>query len=260
MRNLARLFLLAPLVLAFGCSRDRKPASDDIASSFNRYYLEGPGAAKRIFGGKYLGVPLIQTPTDLWAFQELLTEIQPDFVIETGTYKGGTTLYFATLLDQLNPESKVITIDIEPQFAKPIEALAPALRQRVNALWQRRVEFIQSNSVDPKLIESLAARVKGKTVLVTLDSCHNVGHVLRELQLYAPLVSKGSYLVVQDTRHDDDPEWVKRWATCSGYDRVGGPGLAVDEFLRSNSDFKVDRERERFLLTWYPRGYLKRVR
>ncbi|MBN2573399.1 MAG: class I SAM-dependent methyltransferase [Deltaproteobacteria bacterium] len=252
--------MLVLAALSVRCKEKPAPAGRDIVHSFNHYYLAGPGMAERIFGTKFLGIQTIQAPSDMWMMQEILAEVQPDLVIETGTYKGGSSLYFALLFEQINPNGKVVTIDIRPQLDASIAQLPEPRRAQLKALAERRIEVIEGSSVDPKLVESLAARAKGKKVLVTLDSCHAVEHVERELQLYAPLVSKGSYLVVQDTRHDDDPTFVAKWSRCEGYKRIGGPGLAVDEFLRNNTDFQVDRMRERFLLTWYPRGYLKRVR
>jgi len=252
--------LAAHLALAASCASTTGHTDPDIVRSFNHYYLAGPGADERILGPRFLGVQTIQTPADLWMLQEILAEVRPDLVIETGTHKGGGSLFFALVLEQVNPEGKVVTIDINPQLDATAEQLPEPMRGQVKALAQRRIEVIRANSVDKGVVQSLAARAKGKTVLVTLDSCHAVEHVERELQLYAPLVSKGSYLVVQDTRHDDDPAFVKKWCGCDGYHRVGGAGLAVDEFLRGNSDFQADRTRERFLLTWYPRGYLRRVR
>jgi len=252
--------LLCPASCSPKGKRTAAPADCDPVASFNRHYLAGDGAEARIFGGRFLGVQTIQTPTDMWMIQEILTEVRPDLVIETGTYKGGASLFFAVVLEQLNPQAKVITIDIEPRLDESVAQLPEPMREQVRALAQRRIEVIEGNSVDSAIVQTLAARAKGKVVLVTLDSCHAVEHVARELQLYGPLVSKGSYLIVQDTRHDDDPVWVRRWSVCPGYQRAGGPGLAVDEFLRGNADFQVDRGRERLLLTWNPRGYLRRVR
>ena len=121
------------------------------------------------------------------------------------------------------------------------------------------VEAITSNSFDPSLIERLQERTRNKKVIVTLDSCHNYEHVLREMNLYAPLVSPGSYLVVQDTYLDDKEEWVELYATCPGYSVKGGPRKALHEFLKTTRDFTVDKSRERFLFTFYPSGYLKKV-
>lgn len=234
---------------------------DAISLDFARYYSDGPGAEERVFGLRFLGMPIVQNPMDLFVYQEILSEVRPDLVIESGTYAGGTALYFAVLLEQLRPQARVIAIDLRPRVQEHIDAIRPAaIRDRVRNLFARRIEVVTSNSVAPELGALLAERARGKQVLVTLDSCHNVDHVRRELELYAPLVSVGSYLIVQDTLTDRRPEWVERIATCPCYDRVGGPGLAVQEFLDVHPEFQVDRKREKLVITWNPSGYLKRVR
>lgn len=189
----------------------------------------------------WLGIPSVQNPADNWMMQEIIYEVNPDVIIETGTYKGGTTLFYAAVLAHVNPEGKIITVDIADYSGQASE----------RSLWQERVEKIMGSSIDPELVRSIAGKVKGKKVLVTLDSDHSKEHVLRELELYAPLVSPGSYLVVQDTVYGGNPVNSK-----SGED----PLAAVREFLKNHPEFSVDRDREKFLLTFYPSGYLKRVR
>lgn len=234
---------------------------DAISLDFARYYSDGPGAEARVFGLHFLGLPIVQNPMDLFIYQEILAEVRPDFVIEAGTYSGGTALYFALLLEQLRPQARVIAIDLRPRVQEHIDAIRPpVIRDRVRAIFAKRIEVVTSNSIAPELAAQLAERTRGKQVLVTLDSCHNVDHVKQELELYAPLVSVGSYLIVQDTLTDRRPEWVERIATCPGYERVGGPGLAVQEFLDGHPEFEVDRSREKLLITWNPSGYLKRIR
>jgi cephalosporin hydroxylase len=190
---------------------------------------------------KWLGIPSEQAPTDNWNMQELITELRPDYIIETGTLNGGTTLFYAEVLSNVNPQGKVITIDIEPH----IEAASKL------PLWNQRVEMIVGSSVDPKVTDHVAQEVLGKKVLVTLDSLHTRQHVLKEMEIYSKLVAPGSYLVVQDTNINGNPV----------YPGFGpGPHEAVQEFLQTHDTFVVDRNRERFLLTFYPGGWLKRVK
>jgi cephalosporin hydroxylase len=189
----------------------------------------------------WLGVPSEQAPTDNWNMQELIAEIQPDYIIETGTLNGGTTLFYANVLSCVNPQGKVITIDIEPQVEQASKV----------PLWKQRVEMIVGSSVDPKVADHLAQEVLGKKVLVTLDSLHTRDHVLKEMEIYSKLVTLGSYLVVQDTNINGNP-------VLPGFGP--GPKEAVAEFLRTHDNFVVDRGREKFLLTFYPGGWLKRVR
>lgn len=265
MRISNRLFFFLVFLPALsGCGKEaERPDESSFIRELNHFYFEAPNQTERIFASTYLGVKLVQNPADMWIMQELITETRPDFIIETGTFYGGAALYFATVLEQANIGGKVITVDISPLVEESFEALSssPSLHESVRRIFDRYIEVITANSVDPQLIQALSERVKEKKVIVTLDSCHNYEHVLKELTLYAPLVSKGSYLIVQDTFLDDRPDWVRKYANCPGYKpNTGGPGRAVREFLRTNSDFTVDKSREKFLLTFYPSGYLKRIR
>lgn len=190
---------------------------------------------------KWLGIPAEQAPTDNWNMQELILELRPDYVIETGTFYGGTTLFYADVMAYVNPEGKVITIDIEPRVEEASKV----------PLWKQRVEMIVGSSVDLKVTDHIAQEVQGKKVLVTLDSLHTREHVQKEMEIYSKLVSPGSYLVVQDTNINGNP-------VAAGFGP--GPHEAVQEFLRTHDNFVVDRSREKFLLTFYPGGWLKRVR
>jgi cephalosporin hydroxylase len=211
-------------------------AQVEVVEQFNQIYASSHIQARNI---TWLGVEIQQNPCDLWMMQEIILQLRPDYIIETGTYTGGSALYFASLLELAGIDGRVITIDINPQ-------VEGTLRHK---LFQNRVEVIQSDSTAPELIEKLAARVTGKKVLVTLDSLHTKDHVLKELNLYAPLVSVNSYLVVQDTR-------IRDFFPTAG----PGPGEAVAEFLKTRVNFVVDRSREQLLLTYYPGGYLKRIK
>jgi len=189
----------------------------------------------------WLGVSSEQTPNDNWAMQEIISEIQPDYIVETGTLFGGTTLFYAAVLSQVNPNGKVITVDIEPH-------VEGASKQ---PLWQRSVELVVGSSVDPKVTDHIAQEVQGKRVLVTLDSLHTRDHVLKEMEIYSKLVTPGSYLVVQDTNINGHPV----------YPSFGpGPAEAVQQFLQTHDNFMVDRSRQKFMVTFYPGGWLKRTR
>ncbi len=160
----------------------------------------------------WLGISSEQTPGDNWNMQEIISEIRPDYIVETGTLFGGTTLFYASVLSQVNPDGKVITIDIEPHVEN-------ASKQ---PLWQRYVELIVGSSVDPKVTDHIAQEVQGKKVLVTLDSLHTRDHVLKEMEFYSKLVTPDSYLVVQDTNINGHPVF-------PGFGP--GPAEAVQQFL-----------------------------
>jgi len=235
-------------------------ATKNFTHHFFEYYTKNPAI---MYGSTFLGLVLMQNPADLWIMQEIITEIRPDFIIETGTFAGGSAAYYATILRQVNSKGKVITIDIDakPRMVniKKLKKEDDLLYNRVKEISHNYIEFITSDSVDPALIERLKEKTKNKKVLVTLDSCHSYEHVLNELTLYSQLVSPGSYLIVQDTYIDDSEEWLEtHTADCPGKKIKGGPLKAVKEFLKEHRDFKIDKSKERFLFTSYPSGYLKK--
>jgi cephalosporin hydroxylase len=182
-----------------------------------------------------LGIPTLKCPLDLWIYQEIIYEIKPDLIIETGTAYGGSALYLAHLCDLMG-KGNVVTVDIENQAKRPKHS---------------RIEYLTGSSVDPVILSKMGERVqKAKTVLVILDSDHRKPHVFQELQCYGPWVTKDSYLIVEDTNvngHPVDPEYGP------------GPMEAVEDFLKGNNQFAADRQREKFYLTFNPSGYLKRI-
>lgn len=191
----------------------------------------------------WLGIPVIKTPSDMWMMQQVISEVRPDFIIEAGTFLGGSALYFAHVLDGLElPEAKVITIDTKDRTSAVSKL----------ALWKKRVRFVHGSSTAPEVIEQISERVAGKKVLVVLDSSHAKTHVLRELAAYAPLVSPGSYIVAEDTSLDG----MLLRPTLGP-----GPMAAVTEFLESElgAKFEPDSSREGLLVTFHPGGWLHRV-
>ncbi len=185
---------------------------------------------------RFLGVQTLQNPTDAWVTQEIIQEVKPDFIVETGTYKGGSALFWAMVLAAVNPAGRVITIDIEDNVTDA----------RDRALWKERIDFLVGSSTDPKIVDEVRRRVQGGRVLVILDSLHTADHVYDELQMYAPLVNVGSYVIVQDTGLGNTV--IYKWA-------AGG----VRRFLHEDACFRIDEARERFMITNNPRGYLRRV-
>jgi cephalosporin hydroxylase len=186
---------------------------------------------KAIFRSHFLGVPTQQNPTDAWIVQEIISEVKPDLIVETGTFKGGSALLWATILEHVNPEGRVVTIDIADQRTPRAKALP---------ISRRRVDFLLGSSADPAIVAEVRRRAEGQRVLVLLDSLHTAEHVAKELAAYAPLVPVGSYVIVQDTPLDS----VK----------------AVEEFVAANPGWEIDHSRERFVLTNTMKGYLKHVR
>jgi cephalosporin hydroxylase len=128
----------------------------------------------------YLGIESAQYPNDNWMMQEMIAKLMPDFIVETGTLAGGTSLFYADILEKVHPRGRVITVDIVDKTQQ-----AATFRN-----WRQRVRFLHGSSVDPAIVERIAGMVRGaRTVMVTLDSDHNKGHVLKELNAYAPMVT-----------------------------------------------------------------------
>lgn len=213
---------------------------------------------------EYLGRPIIQYPQDIIAMQELIWDIRPDLIIETGIAHGGSLIFSASMLALLDlcdaiESGKVIDpkvstrkvlgvdIDIRAHNRAAIEAHPLA----------SRIQMIQGSSIAPEIIEQVRQVAKPYSrVLVCLDSNHTHDHVLAELEAYAPLVSTGSYCVVFDTIIEDMPADMFP-------DRLWGPGnnpkTAVREFLAQHPEFEIDKSiQHKLLITVAPDGYLRR--
>jgi len=203
----------------------------EIIASFHKLYYHTGTWAK---GTDWMGVPVYKCPLDLWVYQDIIYEVQPDLVIETGTAHGGSALFMAHLFDILR-KGVVATVDLLVDEKRPIHD---------------RIIYLQGSSVDPSMLGTMATYAKtAKKVMVILDSDHQRDHVLKELNAYWSFVTPGSYLIVEDTNVNGHPiEW-----------SLGpGPTEAVQEFLSTNHQFMVDNTREKFLLTQNPGGYLRR--
>lgn len=180
------------------------------------------------FKSTYKGVDCVKNPLDLWVYGEIIHETKPELIVETGTFHGGSALWLADQFD-----GDVLSIDLESDRALPEHD---------------RVEFIAgASSTDPAVLSVVRRACDGKRTMVILDSDHSREHVLKELELYSPLVSTGCYLIVEDTNP-------------FAYSGPAGPALALKAWQPKNRGFEVDRSRERFVITSHPGGYLKRIR
>jgi cephalosporin hydroxylase len=186
----------------------------------------------------WMGVPALKNPLDAWIYQEIIHEVRPDVVVEIGSAAGGGTLYLAHLLDLLE-HGVVMSVDFD--------------RSRFTVSHDR-IQTVTGRSDDPEVVDRVRRACDGKRVIVIHDADHSKAQVLADLALYAPLVTVGSYLIVEDGIVDlfRPNDGIGLWGE--------GPLAATTEFVRSHSEFRVDRERERYLLTYNPRGFLLRVR
>ncbi|MEX2309153.1 MAG: CmcI family methyltransferase [Pirellulales bacterium] len=183
----------------------------------------------------WLGQPIWQNVLDLWTIQETIAEVRPRLLIECGTYRGGSSLFFAHLFDLMG-QGEIVTIDVE----------------RLHNLSHPRVTYLIGSSTSDEVLGAVRKRAKACSgpVMVILDSDHSQAHVRREIECYAPLVTPGSYCLVQDGVVD----------TMSVF-RSGRPGPlpAIEDFLKSTDAFELDTERcQRFLITHHPKGWLRR--
>lgn len=230
------VFLVIAVVVGWFLGSAYASAPDRTVRKFHELYWASQVPQSRTF---WLGVQTQQTPTDMWAIQQILYDVRPEYLIETGTLRGGSALFHATVLRELDPHSRIITIDIEPQVAQA---------SRFSA-FREMVEVWTASSISPETLARLNDRVRGHRTVVLLDSNHSQEHVSQELRLYAPLVSPGSYMIVHDTNFRGD-----------GPPPVQGPLAAVRRFVAANPQFQIDQSREAMMLTLSSSGYLKRVR
>jgi len=245
--------------------RINKNASLTALQKSSEKWLVEAFRAMYMYNFEALGRPIIQTPNDMVAMQELIWQIKPDLIIETGIAHGGSLIMNASMLamldlcdaiesgDTIDPaqsKRKVlgIDIDIRAHNREAIEAHPMA----------SRIQMIQGSSIAPEIIAQVKEIAQGyQRVLVSLDSNHTHDHVLAELEAYAPLTSVGSYCVVFDTIVEDMPADMFP-------DRPWGPGdnpkTAVWEYLKTHSEFEIDKSiQHKLLITVAPDGWLKRV-
>lgn len=183
----------------------------------------------------WLGAQTLKNPLDLWVYQEIMVETRPELVVETGTYRGGSTFYLASLCDLLGA-GEVVSLDIEEVRDDYPE------HPRITYLGGR-------SSTDPDVVAEVRARAEGKRTLVILDSDHSQAHVEAELAEYAGLVPVGGYVIVEDSNIGQ----IRK-------DLLPGPLEAIGTFLAGTDEFEIDRAREKFLITFNPSGYLRRTK
>lgn len=208
----------------------------EIVQGFHQLYYDSNILGKTFFNTFWLGVPTLKCPMDLWVYQEILHELKPDLVVETGTAQGGSALFLASMFDLIG-KGEVVSIDVEKNERRP---------------QHRRIQYLLGSSTSDEIVTAVKKIAAGKpTVLVILDSDHSQAHVFQELMIYSPLVPTGSYVIVEDTNVNGHPVFPEHGP---------GPMEAVDQFLATNKDFVIDGEREKLLMTFNPRGYLRRTK
>lgn len=199
----------------------------------------------------WMGRPIIQYPQDMIAMQEIIWNIKPDLIIETGIAHGGSLIYYASILELIG-KGEVLGIDIDIREHNKIEIEKHPMF--------KRIKMIQGSSVSSEMKEIVQQHAEGKsTILVCLDSNHTHEHVMQELEIYAPFVSLNSYIVVFDTIVEDLPEGYfsqkRPWGISNN------PKTAVREFIKANDNFEIDYSIDnKLLISVAPEGYLKRIK
>jgi len=204
----------------------------NIIDEFHKQYYHS-----LVWGQTYwLGQPVLKCPLDLFIYQEILYEIQPDIILECGTNQGGSALYLASICDLIH-KGKIITIDIMKY------------EQTLN---HPRITYLIGNSASDDMLNQVKELISpADVVLVILDSDHSKQHVLNEMNLFHSLVTVGSYMIVEDTNINGHPVLP---------DFGPGPMEAVHEFLSQRDDFIIDASKQKHHLTFNPNGYLKKIK
>lgn len=225
-------------------------ARDHTFQSLSKAWMAKSVERKYSYQFDWLGRPIIQYPQDLIAIQEIIWKVKPDLIIETGIARGGSLIFYASLLVLLGGKRKVLGIDIH---------IRPHNRRAIRRHpLSKKILMIEGSSVDQETLKKVAAIAKHyKKILIILDSNHTHDHVLQELQSYSGFVSRGSYVIVLDTIIEDIPDHMvhdRPWK------KGNSPKSAVNVFLKHQSKFQVDRAVDKkLLLTVAPGGYLKKI-
>ncbi len=223
-------------------------AADAHVASLARDFFNATCRFDYSYNFSWLGRPIIQFPQDIVAMQEIIWQVKPDLIFETGIAHGGSLVFSASMLELIGGEGIVLGVDIDIRAHNRVEI--------ENHPMAKRIKMIQGSSVDEAVAQKVYEIARGrKRIMVMLDSNHTHDHVSKELQLYSRLVTKGSYLVVFDTVVEDMPAGFfpdRPWG------KGNNPKTAVREFLKTNRRFEIDREIEnKLLITVAPSGYLK---
>ncbi len=179
---------------------------------------------------KWMGVPAQKCPTDAWLYQEIIYELRPDIIIECGTALGGGALFLANMCD-LVENGRILTIESKTGISQPKH---------------NRIKYFTGSTLDNDIIDQIRKEISGVSkAMVILDSEHKYEHVILELEKYCSFVTIGQYLIIEDSFWTDTED--------------RGPGGATEDFLKEHREFIIDKDIHKFLLTYNPNTYLKRI-
>ena len=204
---------------------------------------------KYTYNYSWMGRPIIKYPNDILILQEMIWNLKPDYIVETGIAHGGSIIFSSSMLELLGHGQVIaVDIDIRQHNREEIEKHPMA----------KRITMIEGSSVDPTIVNSIKEKVKGKKVLVCLDSNHTHEHVLEELRMYADMVNVGSYIVCPDTFVEYFP---KGYCDDRPWDVGNNPMTALIAFLKEDDRFIIDKDIDnKLMITEGFDGYLKRIK
>ena len=208
-----------------------------IIDEFHKLYYDEEHRSPILNSTRWMGVVVQKCPLDLFCYQEIMYEVRPRLIIETGTLHGGSASWLADMMSLIHDDDRweVISIDIKEALNRPK---------------RKHLYYFRGSSVSRDIVESCEREMLGHyPVMVILDSDHRADHVYKELDIYSQFVTPGSYLIVEDTDANGHPILPRHGP---------GPMEAVHDWLPNHPEFEIDKSREKFLLTMNPDGYLRR--
>lgn len=230
----------------------KRMAADEDLKKASLDWMVASDKYKYSYNYTWLGRPIIKYPSDIVATQEIIWAVKPDLIIETGIAHGGSLMLSASMLEINGGDGLVLGIDIDIREHNRKEIL--------NHPMAKRIQMIEGSSTSAETMAQVREIARGrKRVMVFLDSLHSHAHVAAELELYAPLVSIGSYLVLPDTFIEYFPKGY--YSESRPWDVGDNPMTAMRDFLNGNNEFEIDRQLcDKLMITEAFDGYLKRVR
>ncbi len=205
-----------------------------VTDDFHKMYYESSHTWNQ-GNTKYMGIPCFQNPLDLWIMQEIIFETKPTIIIECGSYMGGSSLFFAHIMDGAKIDGKVFSIDVEDR--------SKADHPKIKRLFGKSTSAMVFRHIENEITED-------DRVMVVLDSDHRTENVLKEMQIYSTIVTSGCYMVVMDSNLGGNPIHLPE---------IGdGPMRAIEAFLKLNDKFEIDITKEKFFFTFCPSGWLQR--
>lgn len=230
----------------------KKMAQDEDLKQKSLDWMLASDKYKYSYNYTWLGRPIIKYPNDIVATQEIIWRVKPDLIIETGVAHGGSLILSASMLELLGGDRRVIGIDIDIRAHNRKEIEAHPLF--------KRIDLVEGSSIAPDIVAQVKKLSAGyKNVMVFLDSLHTHDHVAAELEIYAPMVTIGSYLVLPDTFIELFPKGY--YAHNRPWDVGNNPMTALRAFMKKNNDFEIDQELNgKLMITEAFDGYLRRVK